>query len=191
MTANPQNDSLTALMHLALAGDAAAYAQLLNALALLLRHNLTRKMRQIGASDDTEDLVQDILIALHNKKHTYDISQPLLPWVRAIAHYKWVDYVRLKMRRPATIEVEDITLLADDADITAHSTITRDVAYFLEQLPPQQAELVRLAKLHGHSMSEISAQTQLSISAIKVSLHRAMHKLKAMAHRAQIKAGEE
>lgn len=191
MTANPHNDSLTALMHLALAGDATAYQRLLHALAQLLRHSLWHKMRQIGAGDDTEDLVQDILIALHNKKHTYDVSQPLLPWVRAIAHYKWVDYVRLKMRRPTTVDVDDITLLADATDIAAHNSVIKDVTYFLDQLPPQQAELVRLAKLHGHSMNEISARMQLSVTAVKVSLHRAMHKLKAMAHSAQIKAEEE
>jgi DNA-directed RNA polymerase specialized sigma24 family protein len=40
------------------------------------------------------DLVQETLITVHNKHHTYDPSQPFGPWLAAIARYKWADYLR-------------------------------------------------------------------------------------------------
>jgi RNA polymerase sigma-70 factor (ECF subfamily) len=176
-------------MQLALAGDAKAYQQFLAAMAALLRPSLARKMQQIRASQDVEDIVQDILIAIHNKRHTYDVSKPVLPWVRAIAHYKWVDYVRSTLRRPMIVDVEDITLFADIQDQAAQSTALQDVEHFLSALPANQAQLVRLAKLQGKSMEEIAQHTQLSVGAVKVTLHRAMHKLKKLANRADQAAG--
>ena len=49
--------------------------------------------------EDSEDIVQDALLAMHLKRDTWDDSQPLEPWLRAIAHHKMVDHLRRRHRR--------------------------------------------------------------------------------------------
>ena len=34
---------------------------------------------------ESEDLVQEVLIAVHTRRHTYDPSQPFTPWLYGIA----------------------------------------------------------------------------------------------------------
>ena len=68
-------------------------------LRALVRKGLTRAGRSV---DDCEDIVQEALLAVHLKRHTWDHSQPLEPWVRAIAGYKLVEHLR---RRCNTVHV--------------------------------------------------------------------------------------
>src|SRR5580704_7166072 len=94
---------LKALMLLGLAGDAAAQASMLDTLARLLRAYFGRR---IGAdAADLEDLVQETLIAVHQKRYTFDETQPFTPWAYAIARYKLADYFRRNhARREAPLE---------------------------------------------------------------------------------------
>jgi hypothetical protein len=46
------------------------------------------RRRLASLPDDVEDLLQELLLAIHIQRHTYDSTQPLTPWVQAIARYK-------------------------------------------------------------------------------------------------------
>ena len=78
------------MMAAAQAGDANAYRTLLAELALWLRRYYARRL----PSAMTEDAVQDVLLAIHEKRHTYDPVRPFGPWLAAIARYKWIDRLR-------------------------------------------------------------------------------------------------
>ena len=39
-------------------------------------------------------MVQEVLLAVHNQRHTYDMGQPLTAWIHAIARYKMIDLFR-------------------------------------------------------------------------------------------------
>ena len=73
-------------MRLALAGDAAAYDRCLRAMAARLRAGVRRAIVRAGlAANDAEDVVQEILLAVHLKRHTWDAARPIGPWLAAIA----------------------------------------------------------------------------------------------------------
>src|ERR1700732_4095339 len=82
-------ERLRSLMLLSLAGDAVAYRMFLDELTAHLRSYLRRRLG--GLPDEVEDLLQELLLAVHNKRHTYDPKPPLTAWVQAIARYKLVD----------------------------------------------------------------------------------------------------
>jgi RNA polymerase sigma-70 factor (ECF subfamily) len=63
-------ERLRSLMLQSLAGDAAAYRKFLDELAARLRSHLRRRLG--GLPDEVEDLLQELLLAVHNKRHTYD-----------------------------------------------------------------------------------------------------------------------
>ena len=91
-----REDLLRELLVRGLSGDSAAYRNFLEELSTHLRAYLRRRLASLP--DEVEDLLQELLLAIHNQRHTYDPAQPLTPWVQAIARYKLVDLHRRRAR---------------------------------------------------------------------------------------------
>ena len=47
-----------------------------------------------GSRNDAEDLLQDCWIRIHRSRHTYRASEPLMPWIYAIARHTRLDAYR-------------------------------------------------------------------------------------------------
>src|SRR5216684_5411967 len=83
---------LRALMVASLDGDPAAHRKLFDRLSGRLRAYYKGRLEHIGRSgSEAEDLVQEALIAIHLRRHTYDVAELFTPWVYAIARYKLID----------------------------------------------------------------------------------------------------
>ena len=169
---------LRRLMVESLRGQEEAYGDLLRELTPRLRGYFRRRMRD--HPDDCEDLVQVTLMAIHTRRHTYDEGQPFTAWAHAIARYKLIDWRRRHGRREALQEpvderAEDLFVEpAQDAG-QAH----RDVLSLLADLPSNQSEPIRLTKLEGLSVAEAAVRAGMSVSAIKVGVHRGLKALAA------------
>src|SRR5690606_13877767 len=99
---------------------------------------------------EAEDIVQETLIAIHLKRHTWKETEPLGPWIRAIARHKFIDALRRRGRR-IHLPLEDFedTLPAED---TAPTHARRDLERHLERLSPRQRDVVQAIALDGHSI---------------------------------------
>ncbi len=184
MTHTPPNASALGVLFCAgRGGDELRYAQALRECAVLLRRFTAAKLQRMAPAmvGDTEDVVQECLLALHLKSHTYDPAQPFEPWLYAVARYKLIDLLR---RRQPGRELS-LDLLAEthefaDASESTEPQAGADLAVLLAQLPDKQRRPIELVKLEGRSVAEAAASTGLSISAVKVGIHRG---LKALAKR--------
>src|SRR5229473_445768 len=86
---------LKALMLASLNGDAASHRALLDRLSRRLRAYYKGKLEGVGrGASEAEDLVQEAVLAIHIKRHTYDPAEPMTAWVHAIARYKLIDFLR-------------------------------------------------------------------------------------------------
>jgi RNA polymerase sigma factor (sigma-70 family) len=157
------------MMVAAQVGDANAYRTLLAELAPWLRRYYARRL----PPDMTEDAVQDVLLAIHEKRHTYDPARPFGPWLAAIARYKWIDRLRLLKADAAEPLDENIGVPDHGAAVIAGSTLQQ----LLAELKSPQAEAIRLVKLEGYSVEEASRVTGQSVSLIKVNIHRGLKRL--------------
>ena len=164
---------LKALMLRGLGGDAAAHARLLGALAGRLRAYFTRRLG--GAAADAEDLVQETLLAIHLKRDTYDTRQPFTPWAYAVARYKLLDHFRRSGVRK-TVPLEDAGDLFSQEN-PEEGAVRRDLGKLLAILPLRQRRLVEDVKIAGLSMEEAAAKSDMSVTAVKVSVHRSMKAL--------------
>src|SRR6201982_3021633 len=101
-------------MRLGMSGDSAAYHRLLKAVTPVLRAAARRGLSRAGQPvDQAEDIVQDILLAVHLKRHTWDTNAPFAPWLFAIARNKLIDSLRRRGRR-IFVDIDDFSeTLAD------------------------------------------------------------------------------
>jgi RNA polymerase sigma-70 factor, ECF subfamily len=162
-------------------GDAAAHKALLTRLSAHLRAYFKARLARIGmVAADAEDLVQETLIALHTHRHTYDRSQPLTPWVYAIARYRLVDYLRRSKGSAMDVPIEEAEeVLANDDPSSVESGL--DLAQLMARLSPKARQAIQFVKLDGLSVSEAAARSGLSQSAVKVSVHRGLRALSRFA----------
>jgi len=169
---------LHALMVAGLAGDAAAHRALLERLSTQLRGYFKGQLSRIGRGPvEAEDLVQEALMAIHTRRHTYDPTQLFTPWVYAIARYKFVDYLRRAQASRNDLPIEGAKETASPDD---HGSVesSLDLESLMAGLPLRTRQAIQAVKLDGLSVSEAAAQCGMSESNVKVSVHRG---LKAMA----------
>jgi RNA polymerase sigma-70 factor (ECF subfamily) len=172
----------SAWMELAQKGDRAAYHALLSAITPYLRSIARRYMRQ---EQDTENMVQEILIVVHDIRHTYEPGRPLKPWLATIATRRCIDHLRQRMRRGLQ-EIHDeevLDRLADDSPAaTPEARLQREqedqvVQRAVRALPARQREAVDLLRIQELSLKEAAAASDQSVGSLKVACHRAMKAL--------------
>jgi RNA polymerase sigma-70 factor (ECF subfamily) len=129
--------------------------------------------------DDIEDLVQEVLLAVHNGRQTYRTREPLTAWVHAIARYKLTDYFRARSRHDALNDPLDDTFELLAAPDLEPAQAKRDLGQLLEQLPDRQRLPIVHVKLEGLSVTETAQMTGLSESAVKIGVHRGLKALAA------------
>lgn len=168
--------TLARLMIMSQKGDHGAYALLLTECQRWLRRYYSRRIPPA----QLDDLVQDTLMALHNKRGTWDPSRAFLPWLAAIARYRWVDHLRRLYRASETGLQADFAGQDDEPAIAARISIDR----LLSLLPEAQAHAISLVKIEGLSIAEASAATGQSESLVKVNIHRGLKKLSQMIEKA-------
>lgn len=160
---------LAGLLRSAIAGDERDYARFLERTAALVRGFARRRTADGGV--DPEDIVQETLLAIHLKRHTWIADAPVLPWVYAIARFKIIDAYRRRGRR-IEIDLDDVveTLAQPEADRVSE----RDVDRALDALAPGQRGVVAAITVEGRSIGETAQRLGMTETAVRVALHRGL-----------------
>jgi RNA polymerase sigma factor (sigma-70 family) len=165
-------------MRAAISGDAGAYRHFLAAVTPFLRALARRRCESFGiAGGDAEDIVQEVLLAIHLKRGTWDQSRPIGPWISTIVRNKMIDTMRRRGRK-VMVPIEDVidTLEAEErADNLEH----RDIERLLGRLKEQQRDIVQSISVNGTSVRETADRLKMSEGAVRVTLHRALKALAA------------
>ncbi|TNM63768.1 sigma-70 family RNA polymerase sigma factor [Aliirhizobium smilacinae] len=167
---------LKALMLLSLDGDEVAYRCLLDMLRHLLVSYYGRRLSR-SAPADVDDLVQDTLLALHQRRITYDRGRPFTAWFFTIARHKLVDHYR-RSDDKAHLGMEMLEEIAGGYSEDAVSA-RMDVNRLLESLPAWQGEMIRRVRLEGHSVSDTAAKSGRSEAVVKISVFRGIQAIAA------------
>src|SRR5690606_19660207 len=117
----------------ALDGDERAYADFLRRAAALVRRMVRQRTNRGGP--DPEDIVQETLLAVHFKRHTWKRDAAVGPWLSAIARYKMIDAFRRKGRSLEVPVGEDFDPPAPEPEDRASD---REIDKALAALPPRE-----------------------------------------------------
>lgn len=170
--------TLAGLMVKAQGGDRQAYTVLLSECSSWL----TRYFARRTSPAQVDDLVQEVLMAIHRKRASYDPQRPFLPWLAAIARYRWVDWLRSRYRSE-TIELEEGSAVEESEEDAVMARVSLERLFL--RLPDKQAEAIELVKIEGQTIAEAAERTGQSESAIKVNIHRGLKKLAAIVEKAE------
>ena len=175
---SPSDDRWSTMMNAAIAGDEIVYRRLLEELGRSVRAMARAAFARARLGDaDVEDAVQETLLAIHLKRHTWDPGLKLAPWVNAVARHKIIDAMRRRgARRAEPIEdFEDFLAAPEPEDPHALS----DARKLMEGLNPRQRDIVQAISLDGQSIAATALRLGMTEVAVRVALHRALKSLGA------------
>ncbi len=159
-------------------GDDQAYRDFLVRVSLRLRAMARRGLAAAGRGPaESEDIVQEALLAIHLKRDSWDEHRPIEPWLAAIARYKLADHLRRRGYRDH-VDIDDwADSLAVAVEEDAPAAI--DSRRLLGSLPDRQRRIVEQISLEGHSASDVASRLGMTEGAVRVALHRALKALAA------------
>jgi RNA polymerase sigma-70 factor (ECF subfamily) len=168
-------------MRAAQAGCASAYVRLLTGVSASFRQFAVADLRRFYLQpDDVEDILQEVLLAIHLKRHTWRPDRPFIPWLRAITRHKLVDFARRRSRR-GELPIENFP------DIFPAPTEEPDVLAPIQQLvgdlPQRQRQVIEEVALAGASVADTALKLNMSRGAVYVAFHRALGALTAKLER--------
>lgn len=167
-----------ALLRAANGGDGRAYARFLCEVTPVLRGIVRGRGRSVPP-DLQEDIVQEVLLAIHTKRHTWATDRPLRPWLWAITRYKVAGAFRARGTQ-IHLDVADFAEVLP-AEPGPDPTAAHDAHRLMDRLEPRAAEIVRSISLEGEEPGTTGRRLRMSEGAVRVALHRALKRLTAMA----------
>ncbi len=166
-------------------GDSAAYDQLLRSILPRLRAFVGARLREPSMA---EDVVQNVLLSIHQARHTYRPERPFGPWLRAIARNAIVDSFRARgVRTRVEVPLGDLeTPGPDHLRPDQERGLPPALAKALQELPPAQREAVELLHLRELSSAEAAERLGISAVALRVRAHRGYKALRAKLQREEL-----
>ncbi len=179
VTPDPNGAAAAALMaRIAGDRDRGAFASLYQAYGPRLKAYL---MRQGADEANAEELVQEVMLSVWRRADGYDPRlASVSTWLFTIARNKRIDFLR-RVKRPE--------ILADEPAFMPEPVDAVDAVYeaaedgerlrrALQSLPPEQAELLKLAYYEDKSHSVIAVETQLPLGTVKSRIRLALQRLR-------------
>lgn len=161
------------------AGEAPAFTELYG------RHSPALLTFLVGLTGDramAEDLLQETFVRVYRARHNYEATGSFRAWLFTIGRRLVIDW-----RRSRKITwIDDATALETaSAPERAEDRIeARDLIFRIEgalnRLPPAQREVVLLSRYAALDTDEIARVTGQTPGAVRVTLHRALQRLRAL-----------
>ena len=172
-----QDDLWTDYARRAQNGDKAAYNTLLKEIGPFIRNFV---MKTLANPDWADDITQEVLLSVHRSLKTYSPDRPFRPWLMAIVSYRRTDYLRkhYNARKNKQTTLDDFDFKKVHVTNPAHAGEYKDIQTALDSLPEDQRRVFEMIKIQGYSAKEVANEMDMSVSAVKVSAHRTMKKLK-------------
>lgn len=167
------------LMAAAQNGDSAAYNQLLGEVLPGLRAFVRSRLSDTSAM---EDVVQTVLMSIHQARQTYRPERPFGPWMRTIARNAVIDAYRARgVRLRREVSMDDMDRLEPQVEpVEPVEPLSGELTRALDQLPASQREAVELLHLQEHSVAEAAESVGIRPGALRVRAHRGYKALRAM-----------
>lgn len=139
--------------------------------------------RVCRTAQDAEDAVQEIFVEVWRLAERYDPEQGSeATFLTTIARRRLIDRMRRRGRRPAPDQLEDASILPAEPvrDPVELDDDVERVREALQQLRPEQREVLELSLGQGQTHQEISASVGIPLGTVKSHARRGLIRLRAL-----------
>ena len=154
------------------AGDQSAVQECLKSYGGLV-WSLARRM--LRNQDDAEDAVQEIFLDVWKNAERYDPGQASeTTFVAMIARRRLIDKIRHVQRRISADSIDDVLAepFTRDDKVMQTNVEAREAAKALDQLRPEQRQVLQLSIVHGLSHQEIADALAMPLGTVKTHARR-------------------
>ena len=137
-------------------------------------------IRIVQDSSIAEDVVQEVMIKVWNNRVKMAQIENKEGWMVVMTKNLSIDKIRSKHNKTGSLEhvyhLPDGNIKPDQH--AEHSDLMKTISKAVELLPEKQKMVFHLRDIEGLSYQEISDSLEISLSEVKVNLHRARQKLR-------------
>lgn len=150
---------------------------------LYVRRLLAFALKHVPQSQDAEDLVQDVFIALWNNRFTIKNNETLQPLLFAAIRNRIINFHKARINSPVYsdyIEVLANNLQADSWQPMEYNEFKRSLFDLIASLSPTEQRVIKLSRFDNRSNQEIAQILNLSQQTVRNALSTGLKKLKEM-----------
>lgn len=172
MKGNKNNSLITRLQN----DDKKAFNELYRKYHSAIYYNILKLTRDAIVA---EDIVQEVFIALWEKRHNLDIEQGISGWLFVVSYNKSITYLKRKLKESLaqTVLQQNIENITDAGNSLANTQISI-LEKAIEQLSPQKRRVFELCKLQRRTYTEVADELQISKHTVKEYLSGAVVSIK-------------
>jgi len=134
--------------------------------------------RMVGNAEDAQDILQEVLILIFRKLHTYKGDASLKNWLYRIASNRTIDFIRRRTRRPETEISEELPAASDPLAFARRQQARSRLATALATLEEDHRQVVILKEIDGFTFREIGEIMGIPENTAKTRLYASLRKLK-------------
>ena len=140
--------------------------------------------RMLGDHDDAHDIVQEVLLVMHNKLNTFNFSSALYTWIYKITATRSMNVLKKQKLKKIIYFGSDKNVENKGYEIIIDSLEARErfkrMEKFMIKLPVKQREVFVMRNFDDLSYEEISTITGKSVGALKANYFHAFRKIKEL-----------
>jgi RNA polymerase sigma-70 factor (ECF subfamily) len=152
--------------------------------------------RMVKNEEDAEDLTIESFTRAFDHIQYYVPTNAFVTWLSKIAVNRTIDFLRKKKITNSTYSIDEPHPQADDENATLSGTIEAEdidpeekvindevnqlLYHFIEQLPSDYSEIMKLRYFGQFSYKEIAEKLNLPLGTVKARLHRGKELLRSL-----------
>ncbi len=136
--------------------------------------------RMVGNREDAQDILQDVLLLIFRKLHTFRGDASMKTWVFRIASNRAIDFIRQSRRRPTEALDEKLSTKESPLAFTQRKAEIDTLSQALNRLPIEQQQVVVLKEINGFTFREISEILQIPENTAKTRMYTSLKKLRSL-----------
>jgi len=151
--------------------------------------------RLTGTRADAEDLVQDVLLKLYERRAELSAIRHLASWLGRVVYNQFIDYKRRYGRQPLTLVGTTTELDAaleasggasqrdDPSRLSSRAQDHKALTLALDKLSEEHRLVLVMHDMEGYRLPELQQITGIAVGTLKSRLHRARARLKSLLQR--------
>lgn len=156
-------------------GDGGSFAQLYEQISSSLYRTA---LYTLGNSHDAEDVVSETFIEAYNGIAKLRDNNAFVPWMFRILSARCKRKIKGYIQGRNEFDLDSMLDLDDGSDVGEEVSQRSDLLHAMEQLTPQEREIVVLAVVEGYTTKEVAQILRCPHGTISSKLFRSLKKMR-------------